>query len=119
MNSVKPAAIIVESSADVETSLSFQEPSNLFDSAKIVPNNETSEKENKDLREENDKLRKELDHTKYQLGEMNSLFHDAAIDINKKSGLIDRLRATLDHVHDMVQNGCHHENILEQVVWRI
>ena len=112
INSVKP-------SANVDTSLSFQEPSDLVDSAKMVLNNERSEKEIKDLREENDKLRKELDHTKYQLGEMNSLFHDAAIDINKKSDLIDRLRETLNQVHDMVQNGCHHENILEQVVWRI
>ena len=42
-----------------------------------------------------------------------------AIDINEKSDLIDRLRETLDQVHDMVQNGCHHENILEQVKWRI
>ena len=109
--SVRPAAIIVEPSADVDTSLSFQEPSDLVDSAKMV-----SEKEIKDLREENDKLRKDLDHTKYQLGEMNSLFHDAAIDINQKSDLINRLRATLNQVHDMVQNGCHHENILEQVV---
>ena len=105
--------------ADVDTSLSFQEPSDLVDSAKMVTNNEMSEKEIKDLREENDKLRKELDHTKYQLNEMNSLFHDAAIDINKKSDLIDRLRETLDQVRDMVQNGCHHENILEQVKWRI
>ena len=85
----------------------------------MVLNNERSEKEIKDLREENDTLRKELDHTKYQLNEMNSLFHDEAIDITKKSDLIDRLRATLNQVHDMVQNGCHHENILEQVVWRI
>jgi DNA-binding GntR family transcriptional regulator len=85
----------------------------------VVTNNEIYEKEIKDLREENDKLRKELDYTKYQLGEMNSLFHDAAIDINQKSALIDRLRATLSQVHDMVQNGCHHENILEQVEWRI
>ena len=112
MNYVKPAA-------DVDTSLSFQEPNDLVDSAKMVLNNEMSEKEIKDLREENDKLRKELDHTKYQLSEMNSLFHDAAIDITKKSELIDRLRATLNQVHDMVQNGCHHENILEQVEWRI
>jgi hypothetical protein len=112
MNSVKPAA-------DVDTSLSLQEPSDLVDSAKMVSNNEMAEKEIKDLREENDKLRKELDHIKYQLNEMNSLFHDAAIDINKKSDLIDRLRETLNQVHDMVQNGCHHENILEQVVWRI
>jgi len=50
---------------------------------------------------------------------MNSLFHDAAIDINQKGDLIDRLRETLNQVHDMVQNGCHHENILEQVVWRV
>ena len=107
--SVRPAAIIVEPSADVDTSLSFQEPSDLVDSAKMV-----SEKEIKDLREENDRLRKDLDHTKYQLGEMNSLFHDAAIDINQKSDLINRLRATLNQVHDMVQNGCHHENILKQ-----
>ena len=102
---------MVDPSADVDTSLSFHEPSDLVDSAKMV-----SEKEIKDLREENDKLRKDLDHTKYQLGEMNSLFHDAAIDINQKSDLINRLRATLNQVHDMVQNGCHHENILEQVV---
>jgi regulator of replication initiation timing len=85
----------------------------------MISENEMSEKEIKDLREENDKLRKELDHTKYQLGEMNSLFHDAAIDINKKSDLIDRPRETLNQVHDMIQNGCHHENILEQVEWRI
>jgi hypothetical protein len=116
--SVRPA-VTIEPLADVDTSLSFQEPSDLVDAAKMVVNNGTSEKEIKDLREENDKLRKELDHTKYQLGEMNSLFHDAAIDINKKSDLIDRLRETLNQVHDMVQNGCHHENILEQVVWRI
>ena len=118
MNSAKPA-VTVEPSADVDTSLSFQKPSNLVDSAKMVLNNERSEKEIKDLREENDKLRKDLDHTKYQLNEINSLFHDAAIDINQKSDLIDRLRATLNQVHDMVQNGCHHENILEQVEWRI
>jgi hypothetical protein len=116
--SVKPAAII-EPTADIDTSLSFQEPSDLVDAVKMVSENERYEKEIKDLREENDKLRKELDHTKYQLGEMNSLFHDAAIDINKKSALIDRLRATLNQAHDMVQNGCHHENILEQVEWRI
>ncbi|MGP8154881.1 MAG: hypothetical protein ACLQBQ_12235 [Smithella sp.] len=112
MNSEKPVA-------DVDTFLSFQKPSDLVDVTKIVLNNERSEKEIKDLREENDKLRKELDHTKYQLNEMNSLFHDAAIDITKKSYLIDRLRATLNQVHDMVQNGCPHENILKQVVWRI
>src|SRR5208283_3853240 len=117
--SVRPAAIIVEPSADVDTSLSLQEPNDLVDSAKMATNNEMSEKEIKDLRVENDKLRKDLDYTKYQLGEMNSLFHDAAIDINNKSDLIDRVRATLNQVHDMVQNGCHHENILEQVEWRI
>ena len=105
--------------AGIDTSLSFQEPSGNVESVKMVSENETSEKEIKDLREENDKLRKELDHTKYQLGEMNSLFHDAAIDITKKSDLIDRLRASLNQVHDMIQNGCHHETILEQVEWRI
>jgi hypothetical protein len=116
--SVRPA-VTIEPLADVDTSLSLQEPSDLADSAKMVSENEMYEKEIKDLREENDKLRKDLDHTKYQLNEMNSLFHDAAIDINKKSDLIDRLRATLNQVHDMIQNGCHHENILEQVEWRI
>ncbi|GEM_PF-2549170 len=117
--SVITAAIIVEPSADADTSLSFQEPNDLVDSTKMVSENERSEKEIKDLREENDNLRKELDYTKYQLGEMNNIFHDAAIDINQKSDLIDKLRATLNQVHDMVQNGCHHENILEQVEWRI
>jgi hypothetical protein len=56
--SVITAAIIVEPSADADTSLSFQEPNDLVDSTKMVSENERSEKEIKDLREENDNLRK-------------------------------------------------------------
>jgi len=132
--SVKPTAIITEPSMDVDTSLlpqdgrdcivietgkAFQESNDLVDDVKTVPENDGFEQKIKYLLEENDKLQKELDHKKYQLGEMNSLFHDAAIDITKKSELIDRLRATLHQVYDMVQNGYNHENILEQVTWRI
>lgn len=129
--SVKPTTIIAKPSTDVDTSLlskdcnviktgeAFQEPSGLVDAVKMVPENDGFEREIQDLRKENDKLRTELDHRKYQLDEMNSLFHDAATDINNKSELIDRLKATLDQVHEMVQNGCHHEDILDQVKWRI
>jgi len=130
--SVQPAEIILEPSVNTslllqndtgcgvdKTGEASQETSDLVDAVKMVPENERFEREIKDLQEANDKLHKELDHTKYQLNEMNSLFHDAAIDITKKGEMIDRLRATLNQVYEMVQNGCDHANILEQVTWRI
>jgi hypothetical protein len=71
------------------------------------------------LRAENENLRKELESTKIQLDDVNRLFHEAALDIEAKHDLIDRLRRTLKQVYGMVENGSNHANILSDVDWRV
>lgn len=92
----------------------------LTESTEAVPNQKKTIDGNIEaLREENETLQKELRHTKYELGELKIIFHEAAQDIARKSDLIDRLRDVLSQVYEMVENGCNHEDILAEVKWRL
>jgi regulator of replication initiation timing len=70
------------------------------------------------LRVENKKLRADLEHREYQVNQMEELFHESALENRSKDELIERLKRTIDQVHNMVENGYDHVNILSQIDWR-
>ena len=76
-------------------------------------------KEISDLRAKIAELRKDLDHRQYQVDQLQELYHETALEFKKKDELIEKLRATLKQVQDMVENGCEHWNILSEVDWRV
>ena len=71
------------------------------------------------LRAENKKLRADLEHREYQVNQLQELFHESALENSSNNKLIEKLKRTIKQVHDMVENGCDHVNILEQIDWRV
>ena len=76
-------------------------------------------KEIDDLRTENKRLRADLEHREYQVNDLQELFHESALQVGSNDKLIEKLKATLKQVHDMVENGYDPVNILSQIDWRI
>ena len=71
------------------------------------------------LWEENKKLRTDLEHRKYQVNQMEELFHESALENSSKDKLIEKLKRTINQVHDMVENEYDPVNILAQIDWRV
>jgi hypothetical protein len=121
--SIAAPAVVSEPStvADVSASaIPCNEPDdNPITTVTIDPISNDHSEEFINLRVENEKLRKELESTKIQLNDVNRLFHEAALDVETKHDLIDKLRRTLKQVYGMVENGSQHTNILSEIDWRI
>jgi len=60
-----------------------------------------------------------LEHKEYQVNQLQELFHESALMLSSKDKLIEKLKRTIDQVHDMVENKYDPVNILEQIDWHI
>lgn len=114
---VKESSVVVDASA---IDIPHEEPEdNPITPVTIDPVSDDHLEELNNLKAENTNLRKELESIKYELNDVKPLFHQAVLDLETKRDLIDRLRTALNQVHDMVESGSDHVNILSEIDWRI
>lgn len=76
-------------------------------------------KEVDDLRVENEKLRKDLEQSEDQVNHLQIWLRSAELEVTENRQLIEKLKDTLQQIYRMIDNGCHHANMLSDFDWRI
>lgn len=60
-----------------------------------------------------------LEHREYQVDQLQELFRESALMLSSKDKLIEKLKGTINQVHDMIENEYDPVNILAQIDWHV